>query len=146
MPSKRKPVAAPRTRVWQCLTRDLGRWWISGFFSLPGTKRMVLEPALGGRMFEDQGGGRGLVWYTVIGLVEGRRLVLAGDISAEFGGPARSVVTVNLEDAGKGTRVRLQDVLVGTISPKSARAIEGGWQTLLGKGLKPYAERAPRGR
>ena len=139
-------VAAPRRRVWRALVRDLARWWPKGFFSLPEAKRMVLEARLGGRMYEEADLGRGLVWYTVAGLREERSLTLAGDIAADFGGPARTLVTVTLEDEGEGTRIRLKDVLVGRVDRKSARAIEGGWRTLLGKGLKAYVEEHPGGR
>ena len=137
-------VRAPRARVWRALTRELGRWWPAGFLSMEGSRRMVLEPRLGGRMYEDAGRGQGLVWYTVAGILQGRRLVLAGDIGADLGGPARTLATFTLEDAGGGTRVILKDVLVGRVDRKNARAIEGGWKTLLGKGLRPWAEKAAR--
>ena len=137
-------VRAPRARVWRSLVGELGRWWPAGFLSLPGSRRMVMEARLGGRMYEDAGRGQGLLWYTVAGIHAGRSLTLSGDISAEFGGPARSLVTVSLEDAGKGTRVVLRDALVGRVDAKNARLIEGGWKFILGKGLKPHAERARR--
>lgn len=135
-------VAAPRARVWRSLARDLAKWWPRGFHSLPGTRRMVLEPRLGGRMYEDAGRGDGLLWYTVAGILAGRRLVLAGDISADFGGPARSLVTIDLEDDGEGTRVRLADSLCGRVDRANARAIRNGWEILLAQGLRPHAEAA----
>ncbi len=62
-------INAPQQRVWDALVNDARHWWPASFYTSERTKRFVLEPRLGGRMFEDFGSGEGLVWFTVNGIV-----------------------------------------------------------------------------
>jgi len=139
-------VAAPPYQVWKALVDETDAWWPANFRTLPGTKRFVLEAQLGGRMYEDLGGGAGLVWYTVTGLVRGVELRLQGSISAEFGGPAVTLVVIRLDDTEGGTRVTLTDCLVGAIDAAKVKAIEDGWKVLIDGALKKHTERPRRRR
>jgi hypothetical protein len=67
------------------------------------TRRFVVEQKLGGRVFEDVGGGDGLFWYTVIGLEAGRELILAGRLLPPFGGPATTALRLTLSRTDRGT-------------------------------------------
>ena len=133
-------VARPPEAVWGALTEEIGSWWLEGFYAGKNPKGFHLEPTLGGRMYEDWGDGNGLVWYTVLGIGPPEMLLLSGQISADFGGPASSTVRIVLEPDGDGTRVRLTDDLLGRVTEESARQIEGGWRALLTDGLKAHAE------
>ena len=64
-------IAAPPARVWKALTGQVSSWWHPGFLR-EGALAFVIEPRVGGRVYEDWGGGQGLLWYTVVGLVETR--------------------------------------------------------------------------
>lgn len=133
-------IAAPPARVWAGLTKDAGRWWPREFLTRPDAKRFVVEPRVGGRVYEDAGGGEGLVWYTVVGVEEPKRLVLSGELFPSFGGPAGLQTTFALEPDGAGTRVRFEEIVFGRVSKKAARSLEKGWNLLLGRHLREWAE------
>ena len=136
------PVARPPEAVWKSLTEEIGAWWLDGFYGGADPKGFRLEAKLGGRMYEDWGDGNGLVWYTVMSLEPPKSLLLAGQITAAFGGPASTTVQITLEPDGDGTKVRLSDDLCGRVTDESAGKIEGGWRMLLTDGLKAHAESA----
>jgi DNA-binding transcriptional ArsR family regulator/uncharacterized protein YndB with AHSA1/START domain len=136
-------VAAPPKRVWEAITGGIGDWWPAGFYSSERPSRMVLEARLGGRVYEDWGTGdaSGLLWYTVIGIEPGRELRLSGELSPDWGGPARLSTRWTLTPEGDGTVVRLQEVLSGRIAPETQANMTRGWDTILGH-LRPFAEAA----
>ena len=59
-----------------------------------------------------------------------------------FSDSARDVVL--LEGQGEATVVRLSHRVAGEITEETRRSYSGGWQTLLGRGLKPFVERGER--
>jgi uncharacterized protein YndB with AHSA1/START domain len=129
---------APRARVWRALVRETARWWPKEYFGQPGSKRMVLEPRLGGRFYEDAGGGEGLLWFHVIGVRTEESLVLAGDITSSFGGPVRSTVTLALEEAGKECRLRLRDEISGRATAALEGALREGWKRIFDGALRAH--------
>jgi uncharacterized protein YndB with AHSA1/START domain len=133
-------IARPPAAVWRCLTEEIGSWWLEGFYAGSDPKGFHLEARLGGQMYEDWKDGGGLVWYTVMGVDPAKSLLLSGQITEDFGGPASTMVRIVLEPDGDATRVRLTDDLCGRVTEDSARLIEGGWRALLTDGLKAYAE------
>ena len=135
-------MAAPPGRVWHALTEEIGRWWPAGFFSSPKAKRMVLEPRVGGRVFEDWGEGdaSGLLWYTVIGIEAGRELRLSGELGPDWGGPAHLATRWTLKPDGDGTVVRLEEVISGRIGEGTEGKMTEGWNTILGQHLRPFVE------
>jgi len=50
-----------------------------------------------------------------------------------------------LEGKGKGTLLHLREYGIGKVDQGLLEALEGGWGILLRKGLKPFAERRPKG-
>jgi len=62
---------------------------------------MVFEVKPGGRLYEDAGGGNGLVWYQVIALDAPNSISLAGFIAPPFGGPATSLLRIVFSAKGK---------------------------------------------
>ena len=136
-------IRVSRARVWKALTRETGAWWPRGFWSLRGSRRMVLEPRLGGRMYEDAGRGQGLVWYSVTGLVEAEWILLSGEMSAQYGGPCRNLLSIRLEEKGGRTKVLLRETLYGRVTAKARSSMVDGWTTLL-RALRAHAERRSR--
>jgi uncharacterized protein YndB with AHSA1/START domain len=132
-------VEASRARVWRTLTRGIGTWWPEGFWSLRGSRRMVLEPRLGGRLYEDAGGGQGLVWYHVTGLVRDEWLLLSGEMAESHGGPCRNILSIRLETSGARTVVRLRETLFGRVAARTPGSMRGGWRTILAR-LRERAE------
>lgn len=136
-------IAAPRERVWTALTDEVAAWWHPGFFSREGAERFVVEAELGGRVFEDWGGGQGLVWYRVTELVRSERMTWMGDLDLKHG-PARLQTSFRLEAVAGGTRLHLLECAFGRLPAKLRDDMAGGWQLLLGGCLKVFAETGSR--
>jgi len=125
--------------VWRALTEEIGEWWPRDF-CVGDLERFVLEPKLGGRMYEDWGGGAGLIWAVVTGLRQGELLQLSGELSKDFGGPARNITTIKLRAEGDGTHVTLGDSVYGSVSAKTGTDLDAGWRHLFAGCLKPFVE------
>jgi uncharacterized protein YndB with AHSA1/START domain len=132
-------IAAPPARVWKGLTDQISSWWHPGFLR-KGALAFVLEPRVGGRLYEDWGNGQGLLWYLVIGLAENELLQTMGDLDAKNGGPARLHTTFRLRAEGKGTVLRLEEQAFGCVDERVKRSLELGWKTLLDGCLKVFVE------
>lgn len=132
-------IAAPPERVWKALVEETGRWWHKDFYAGQNPRGFILEPRLGGRMYEDWGDGAGAVWYTVTEIDPPRSLGLFGTIGTEFGGPATSILRIVLEPSGAGTRFRLSDAEFRRVTEKTRGVLDEGWRTLFGE-LKRWVE------
>jgi uncharacterized protein YndB with AHSA1/START domain len=134
-------VLAPRELVWMALTGHVAQWWLPDFLvGGPDRGGMVFEPRVGGRMFEDWGGGAGQLWYTVVGMDPPHALDLAGQLTAAFGGPGSTHLRVTLEDEGEATRLRVSDGIFGRVDEETALELAAGWRRLFTEGLKEYVE------
>ena len=134
-------IRAPRDRVWKALVEKTGEWWPRDFYTGANPKSFVIEPRLGGRMYEDWGGGSGLVWAFVIGIEAPRLLVLQGHLSTAFGGPSTAYHTFTLEEKGGGaTLVKLSDGVHGNVDAKKTAQSREGWRTIVAGSLKPFVE------
>ena len=139
-------IAAPPERVWSSLTAGIGEWWPKQFYVGTAPKRFVIEPRVGGRVFEDWGDGEGVLFATVVIWEANRTLCWAGDMSAEYGGPAREVSSYRLTPAadGRHTLVAFRDTPFGLLSDEAVEHLEQGWRWLLNDCLKPFVESGKR--
>lgn len=133
-------IAAPASEVWDALVSRADRWWNKGFFALPTSKRMTIEPRLGGRMYESGEDGSAVTWFTVTGIQPGRALDLLGHVSPAFGGPTTAMLRFEVEASGTGARVKAIEARVGAVDDDCARCTKKGWSVLLDQGLKPLCE------
>ena len=133
-------IAAPPERVWQALVEETGNWWPKDFYAGADAKNFILEPHLGGRMYEDWGGGSGATWYTVIEINPVRSLGLAGHYPPVFGGPSTSILRLELAASGTGTTLSLSDSEFRPVTEKTHGVLEEGWRELFEKALKRYVE------
>ena len=84
-------IRAPRAKVYDALVRDVNSWWAFRG-GLPGAK-LILEPHVGGRFFEDLGDGEGMLHGTVTYLKRPEKLRIVGPLDAQaeawagFNGP-----------------------------------------------------------
>lgn len=137
-------IAAPPEKVWKSLTEQTSSWWPKDFY-VGGTPRgFIMEPRVGGRVYEDWGDDQGVLWATILVFRRGEQLQWAGDLSPEFGGPARSITSFTLEATGEGTRVKFRDSPYGHISESASKSLAEGWGFLLKDCLKPFAESGTR--
>jgi len=139
-------IARPAEVVWRSLTAGIGEWWPKAFYVGTAPKRFAIEPHVGGRVFEDWGDGEGALFGTVTAYEQNRMLQWAGDMSADYGGPARSVTTFVLKPAadGKSTVVSFRDTPFGLLSDGALKGLQDGWQFLLVSCLKPFVEQGKR--
>ena len=133
------PINANVEKVWNSLITEIDTWWSKDFL-VTNPKEFVLEPKVGGRLYEDGGDGTGGLWYTVQWLVPNKTLKLLGHLYPEFGGPATSLLSIDLEKSGDTTLLKLEDSLYGVLSENAEASIEGGWKTLFDDGLRKHVE------
>ncbi len=129
-------VAASPERVWQVLVGESAGWWPKEFHTSERVQRFVIEPVLGGRAYEDYGGGDGLVWYSVVGVETGRWLMLAGHLLPPFGGPAVTALRLTLSDEDGGSQLLIEDDRFGVVGESPLE----GWQLVFATGLRSYVE------
>ncbi|HEY2784553.1 MAG TPA: SRPBCC domain-containing protein [Fimbriiglobus sp.] len=133
-------VAANRNKVWKALVKKTSDWWPASYFSVPTTKRFVIENKLGGLAFEDSGKKAGAVWGTVIGWLPPEKITFAFEMYPGWSGPGRSFVSVTLSDSFEGTTIVLEDHGVCPHADKAAQSLKDGWQVLFGTHFKEYLE------
>lgn len=124
---------------------DIGTWWRSDFLICEGSLGMHLEPRIGGMLFEKLDGGAGFVWGSVISFLPEKNLSYVAQIVPPWGGPAQSVVQLDLAPvegrANKATTLTLTDSLIGHVTDELTSSLDEGWQQLYGEGgLKSYVE------
>lgn len=133
-------VHAPQKRVWNALVNEATHWWPKTFYSSPKTKKFVIEPRLGGRVFEDYGGGEGFTWYTVNGVERPNSLQLVGHMGPPFGGPLCSVLRLALAPAGANeTTLQITDACFGRVDDCDTQS---GWREIFDDNFRTYVESA----
>ena len=133
-------IKTNRTNVWKALTNEIGEWWDQNFYTTSATQAFVLEPKLGGLMYEDTGNNEGVVWATVLSIHAPHHLLLKGNLSPDLGGPAISFLKLTLETAKKSTTLRINDTLLGEFSEELTKELQNNWTQLFGQALKTYVE------
>lgn len=131
------PISAPPERVWVALTEATVSWWPDDFATSERTKRFVIEPKVGGRVYEDFGNDEGLLWYTVVGVEAGKELILAGHLLPPFGGPAVTSLRLSLVANGSSTLLRIRDDRFGVLGVDLP---SDGWRYVFDNGLRQYIE------
>ena len=141
------PIDAPRERVWRGLVDEIGLWWRRDFFVGKSVREFILEPRPGGRVYEDWGDGRGMLWYTVISIDQPAALQLAGHLlpGACGGSFGTTLLSIELEEGrGGSTLLKLSDSVVGRLGPELTGNLTEGWQLLIRDALKPHVENRMR--
>ncbi len=135
-------IAAPQARVWRALVEETMAWWDRVFLMNPNARGFVVEPRLGGRVFEDWGDGAGVQWYHVIGVDPPNALMLTGQLTPTYGGPATTTVQLVLSQRGEATILSLSETAFGRVDVKVESFIRAAWEVLFETGLKSYVEAA----
>ena len=131
-------IHAPQRRVWNALVNETTHWWPKSFWSSAKTKKFTIEPRLGGRVFEDYGGGEGFTWYTVVGIEAPSTLLLVGHMGPPFGGPLVSLLRLALSPSGaKETLMEICDAAFGQVAECDT---EEGWREVFDANFRPYVE------
>jgi uncharacterized protein YndB with AHSA1/START domain len=133
-------VSWPQAEAYRHFVQDFAKWWPSYSYSIGGSriKRVVFEPRLGGRIFEEHKDGTRMRWGTVISLDAPRSVTFTFH-------PSRAesdaqLVEITFSPEGEGTRVDLVSTGWEKMSDK-ARATRGGYQLGWGLVLDRFAGR-----
>lgn len=136
-------LARPQAEVWRAFTAEVGDWWPADFYATPAPHRMILEAKVGGRLFEDNGQGNGLLWYQVIALEAPKSILLSGVLAPPFGGPATSILRISFEPDGKNaTSMEMTDSVFGIVGDPETTM--DGWRALFEGGFKAHLEKKPK--
>jgi uncharacterized protein YndB with AHSA1/START domain len=136
-------INAALERVWKALVDETSAWWPKDFYTSPTTQGFVLEPRLGGRVYEDWGAGAGLLWFTVIGINPPVSLTLLGHLTPTFGGPATTMLELILESVGETVVLHVTETMSGRAEPGSETTLREGWVTIFDGGLRAHVEGKP---
>ena len=134
-------IEAPVETVWQSLTEETDHWWLPDFRMVGANSTVHFDAQAGGHLLERMEGGGSLMWYTVLMSVPKESLDLVGYVTANFGGPATTMLRLGLEETPTGTLLRITDAIVGHVKEGSVQSLESGWMQLFRDGLKVYAEK-----
>ncbi len=135
------PINAPPERVWAALIDEIGVWWPKDFYATAEPGPITLEARAGGRLFERGRGGSELLWFTVIAIDPGKSLDLVGSLTPAYGGPATTMLHLELEPNGDGaTLFKVSDDIFGRIGD-NLQSIKDGWRIIFHDNLKPFVER-----
>ena len=135
-------IDASVSRVWQALCEQTNDWWLPDFHVAGPGSTITFDPSPGGHLVERTDDGGGVLWFTVHACNPGRSMTLIGALSADYGGPATTMLTLTLEERPGGSLLKVRDALVGHVSDKLVESLKSGWVMLLGEGLKRHAEKA----
>lgn len=133
--------AAPE-RVFDALTGDVSAWWGRPYVHSERARAVHVEPKVGGRCWEDWGGGEGALYATVTKVERPRLLRLDGPFG--MSGLCHSVVTYSLEAAAAGTLVKVSHSAAGEIDEEARRDYTMGWEDLLRTRFPAFVERGEK--
>jgi uncharacterized protein YndB with AHSA1/START domain len=121
-------VDAARERAFDCFVNEMDRWWNPDHHVLPGSiVEMVVEPWLGGAIYDRASDGRTAQWGTVVVFDRPNRFVFSWHVSPQWtiepdqGRASEVEVTFTPESEGR-TRVVLEH--------RHFRRHGEGWQTV----------------
>ena len=140
------PITASPQRIWNALFDHPERWWPAEHRAIGPGAVMSCAPRLGGQLREEAANGAGVLWYQVIALVPMRSVDFAGNLAARYGGPATSLLHIEIAPgAADGSSVlKLTDSVFGRIGPDLRASLSSGWQSIIGEGLVRFvAEERP---
>ena len=130
-------IEAPPARVFEALTTRLDAWWQ---FRVRDESSIVVEPRIGGRIFEDWGEGRGVLYGTIAQYDPPHSFCSAG----VNGWKSATFITWHrLEPAsdGRATILKKSMQFYGDVTDDFVAGMEQGNRAIMEKLLKDYCER-----
>jgi len=135
-------IHASAQKVWRLLFDSPESWWPADYRAGPEVSVMVMDERVGGTLREERPDGGGLLWYSIIALDPLRSLDLSGQLAARYGGPATSLLHIELSpgEAEGSTRLKLTDSVFGKLGAGYRTSAGSGWQAIFGESFKACAE------
>ncbi len=140
-------IEASPSRVFEALTHDVAAWWGAPYLVNQQATDIILEPRVGGRMYEvwgqTEGGEEGALWAVVTAIERNKQLTLSGPMG--MSGAVSGIITYALEPAGKSaTTLKLTHRAIGEVTEETRQNYSGGWSDLLATRLKQFVETGKR--
>lgn len=139
--SRSVTVAAPPSVAFRVFTAEMTRWWplATHHIGAAAVDRVVIEPKVGGRWYEQGVDGSTCDWGHVVAWEPPGRLLLTWEISADWKADAAILteVEVRFTAVDGGTRVDLEHRKLDAYGAAAAEMTavfdsEGGWAGMLG--------------
>lgn len=135
-------VAHDKAHAWEYYFNQTNSWWSKEYYTSERTKRFTIDTYIGGQCYEDFGEGSGLLWGDVIGVDYTNWLLIRGNLTKDFGGPAISFEKFTFtEVAPSRTTVTYAVDFIGEISAESAASLKRGWEDILQVKFKAYCDK-----
>ncbi len=132
-------LAAPQEKVFRAITTELDEWWAFRF--RPGA-RVVFEPWVGGRCFEDWGDGQGALYGTVVYWEPPYKF---GEIGpGAMAGAYTAVDWETVEAQGDSSIYRKSLTLWGDVPEETEQKFREGTRLLMEQFLRAYVEEGRR--
>lgn len=131
-------VPHDKAHAWEYYFNQTNSWWSKDFHTSPSTKRFTIDTYIGGHIYENYGEGGGLIWGDIIGVKYDNWLLIRGNLSREFGGPAITMEKFTFEENGDGTKVIYTCDFIGDVKEKSVKSLYEGWKDILHVHYKNY--------
>ena len=121
--------AVPAKKVFDALTKNINKWWSDDYHIGEKVKKFVLEPKLGGRMYEVWGEGEGTLWGTVTEIKKNQRLEVTGSIG--MSGATLCKLGFDLEPRGKSEcHFIFSHHGIGAFEDGISDEYKSGWETI----------------
>jgi hypothetical protein len=126
------PVSAGHAFV--AYTARIGEWWPAGFRALAqqGPGSAIIEPVVGGRVYERDPTGQELDWGTVVAYVDGRFLVHTFHLAQEREHPTEVAVAFTDDEEGCTMAFEHRGWTADNAHVRAKFASDGGWAVVLG--------------
>ncbi|WP_240468714.1 SRPBCC domain-containing protein [Gracilibacillus sp. YIM 98692] len=131
-------IHAPREKVFQALTENVGDWWEFRLAPEGEDSTFTFDPTPGGQFTENWRENEGAVWGNVYYVNAPEEIRLHGHLGMY--GAVNSAYTYRLIEKGDATTLQLSHTASGVIEEGWEEDHTKGWQHLLGTSLKEYVE------
>jgi uncharacterized protein YndB with AHSA1/START domain len=132
-------LAAPPEKVFAALTTEIDAWWP---FRFRPNARVVFEPRVGGRMYEDWGDGQGALYGTCVHYEPPHKCGAYGDGAMNNGFNSMNWDVV-VPDGG-GCIYRKSNTMWGAVPEEVERMFREGSRAILEQHLRAYVEQDKR--
>jgi DNA-binding transcriptional ArsR family regulator/uncharacterized protein YndB with AHSA1/START domain len=133
-------LAAPRERVFEAITVRFGEWWPHRIHE---GATVIFEPRLGGRCYEEWGGGAGALYAEVTHLEPPSRLCLRGPWGLNR--ESQVIIWWHVEPAQGGALLKRSFRAWGQFTDELVERYRSGARIALEEHLRPFVERLASG-
>lgn len=136
-------ISASPDKVFHALVHNTAAWWGMPYLRNPQSSQLIIEPRLGGLMYESWGTeNEGVECARVTTYKENEVLELNGRFGLD--GAVVSVAHFELRVDGKTTTLALSHHIIGELDEQTQQMYSFGWNDLLATRLKAFVEKGER--